>query len=101
MRTCSRCGNEFHGDPRECVCAACLKPRHIPEYGDPLSPRDQQVSAAVADGLSNKVIAARLGLSEGTVKVYLSQVYVKLGLSNRTELALWYVRQQRKVRHRR
>ena len=40
----------------------------------------------VAAGLSNKGIASRLGVSEGTVKVHLHHVYEKLGFSNRYKL---------------
>jgi DNA-binding NarL/FixJ family response regulator len=43
------------------------------------------VLALVADGLSNKMIAARLGLSDETVKFHLASVFGKLGASNRTD----------------
>lgn len=39
----------------------------------------------LADGLSNRQIAMRLGLSDETVKFHLSAVFAKLGVSNRTE----------------
>jgi DNA-binding NarL/FixJ family response regulator len=42
----------------------------------------------VADGLANKDIAARLGITEVTVKGHLGEVFSKLGCSNRTQLAL-------------
>jgi DNA-binding NarL/FixJ family response regulator len=52
---------------------------------EPLTPRELDVLAALADGLSNKAIAARLGISEETVKFHLSAIFGKLGASNRTD----------------
>jgi DNA-binding NarL/FixJ family response regulator len=53
-----------------------------------LSPRQRDVSVAVARGLSNAQIAAELGLTQGTVKAYLKDIFKALGVSNRTQLAL-------------
>lgn len=53
-----------------------------------LSERERSIARLVAIGLRNRVIAEDLGLTEGTVKVYLNRIYEKLGISNRTELAL-------------
>ncbi|WP_433473772.1 response regulator [Spirillospora sp. CA-142024] len=53
-----------------------------------LSPRERDVAAAVADGLSNPEIAERLYLSVGAVKAHISSSLGKLGLTNRTQLAL-------------
>jgi two-component system nitrate/nitrite response regulator NarL len=41
----------------------------------------------IAAGLSNKEIARRIKISEGTVKIHLHNVYTKLGVANRTSLA--------------
>lgn len=46
----------------------------------------------VAEGLSNREIAGRMCLGEGTVRNYLSSVLDKLGLRDRTQLAVWYYR---------
>jgi two-component system nitrate/nitrite response regulator NarP len=54
----------------------------------PLTPRERQIAAQVGRGLPNKQIAEALAMSEGTVKVYLHTIYQKLGIKNRTELAL-------------
>jgi len=50
-----------------------------------LSPRKLEVLALVADGLSNKGIAARLGISDQTVKFHVAAITAKLGAANRTE----------------
>ena len=54
----------------------------------PLAPRERQLISFVRTGLRNREIAERLGVTEGTVKVYLHAVFEKLGVSNRTELAI-------------
>jgi|SRR5580698_949904 DNA-binding NarL/FixJ family response regulator len=56
-----------------------------------LTPREQQVVALVADGLSNRNVARELGLSEHTVKKYLFRIFDKLGVSTRVELVLYAV----------
>lgn len=55
---------------------------------DPLSARELEVLAALCGGLSNKEIAAKLGLTEGTVKNHMTQVLSKLGALDRTQAAL-------------
>ncbi len=53
-----------------------------------LTEREREISELVANGLSNKVIATQLGISERTVKAHLNAVFRKTGLSSRTQLAL-------------
>jgi DNA-binding NarL/FixJ family response regulator len=52
---------------------------------DPLTRREDEVLQMMAQGLANKQIAARLGISEHTVKFHLSSLYAKLGVTSRTE----------------
>jgi two-component system nitrate/nitrite response regulator NarL len=56
-----------------------------------LTPREQDILDAVLAGASNKVIAAKLGLTEQTVKNRLTSLYRKLGVTTRLELALLVV----------
>ena len=53
-----------------------------------LSDRECEVIALVRDGLKNRDIAARLQITEGTVKVYLHRIFDKIGVRSRTELAI-------------
>ncbi len=67
--------------------------KHLAEtlaYGRhaPLAPRERELIGFVRKGLRNREIADQLGVTEGTVKVYLHAVFEKLGVSSRTELAI-------------
>lgn len=53
-----------------------------------LTPRERELIDLVRQGLRNRDIAAQLGVTEGTVKVYLHAIFDKLGVDNRTELAM-------------
>ena len=53
-----------------------------------LAPRERQLIAFVRKGLRNREIGEQLGVTEGTVKAYLHAIYEKLGVGNRTELAI-------------
>ncbi|MBI3028059.1 MAG: response regulator transcription factor [Candidatus Rokubacteria bacterium] len=59
-----------------------------------LSTQERKVLALVADGKTNKEIAATLGLSDKTVKNYLSHVFEKLNLSRRAEAAAFFARRR-------
>jgi DNA-binding CsgD family transcriptional regulator len=54
-----------------------------------ISPREAEVAALAALGLSNKEIAGQLFVSEGTVKTHLKRVFAKTGLRRRSQLSLW------------
>lgn len=52
---------------------------------DPLTPREIQVIELLVEGLSNKTIAVRLGISDQTVKFHVAAICGKLGAANRTD----------------
>jgi len=54
-----------------------------------LSAREREVLELVAEGLPNKLIARRLDISEKTVKAHLTSIYQQLGVTDRTQAALW------------
>jgi DNA-binding NarL/FixJ family response regulator len=54
-----------------------------------LTPRESEVLALVRDGLANKQIARRLGISERTVKAHLTSTFQRIGVVDRTQAALW------------
>jgi len=58
-----------------------------------ITPRQQEIIASVAAGRSNRQIAQQFSLSEDTVKRHLTNIFGRLGLSNRLELALFAVQQ--------
>jgi DNA-binding NarL/FixJ family response regulator len=57
-----------------------------------LSPREAEVLALVVEGLLNKQIAQRLGITERTVKAHLTSAYQRIGVADRTQAALWAAR---------
>lgn len=59
---------------------------------DELSPQEQKVLALVAEGQTNKEIAAALGLSDKTVRNYLSNIFQKLQITRRSQAAALYAR---------
>lgn len=64
-------------------------PSDAPEKSYGLTPRELEVIRLVTQGCSNREIAAQLKISEETVKRHLSNVFVKVGMSNRVELTLF------------
>lgn len=60
-------------------------PVHAGDGASELTPRETEVLRMLAEGLANKQIAGRLGISEHTVKFHVASVYTKLGVASRTE----------------
>ncbi|GIH69982.1 response regulator [Sphaerimonospora thailandensis] len=58
-----------------------------------LTPREREVLALIADGRSNRQIATALSVSERTARTHVSNILAKLGLSSRTQAALWAARE--------
>jgi DNA-binding NarL/FixJ family response regulator len=61
-----------------------------------LTKREDEVASLVAEGLSNREVCLKLGLSEHTVGNYLFRIYNKVGVSSRVELVLYLLRQRQK-----
>ena len=75
----------LHPKAASAVLRARAERRPLPE----LSEREREVLELVATGLSNQKIAARLGISEKTVKAHLTSVFRQLGVEDRTQAAVW------------
>ena len=80
------------GSPLHPAVAATVMQSVAAEERDPLTPREHEVLRLVARGLSNRLIARELALSEKTVKAHVSAVLGKLGVADRTQAALHAVR---------
>jgi DNA-binding NarL/FixJ family response regulator len=74
-------------DPK--AARALLSARRTPSEAEALSEREREVLAMVAEGLPNKIIATRLAISEKTVKAHLTNVFRTIGVTDRTQAALW------------
>ncbi|WP_107766774.1 response regulator [Nocardioides terrigena] len=66
-----------------------LGARHAAATEVDLTPRESEVLVLVRQGLANKQIARRLGISERTVKAHLTSVFASIGVVDRTQAALW------------
>lgn len=66
-------------------------PRNLPpaEQSDPLTPREREIAALVARGLTNSEIADELFITAGTAKTHLANIQAKLGARNRVGVAAW------------
>jgi DNA-binding NarL/FixJ family response regulator len=73
------------------LLAGVAPPRDLPP--EPLTPREIQVLELLVEGLSNKTIAARLGISDQTVKFHVAAISGKLGAVNRTDAVRRAIRQ--------
>lgn len=76
-----------------------MKTYKSPDYGAyGISEKEQSIIREVAQGRNNKEIAAKLYLSEGTVRNYISAILEKLELRDRTQLAVFYYKNSQKTR---
>lgn len=78
---------ELVGRIEQAEAVLSLPPAHADEAAlvESLTAREHDVLALVADGLPNRDIAARLAISDHTVKFHLASIFGKLGVSTRTE----------------
>jgi DNA-binding NarL/FixJ family response regulator len=74
-------------DPK--VARVLVDARRTQRPSRELSAREEEVLRLVATGLANKQIARRLGITERTVKAHLTSVFAQLGVTDRTQAALW------------
>lgn len=74
-------------DPK--AARALLSAHRTADPAASLSGREREVLAMVGEGLPNKLIAQRLSISEKTVKAHLTNVYREIGVTDRTQAALW------------
>jgi DNA-binding NarL/FixJ family response regulator len=78
-----------HDNAHDERAASVLDPA---ELGSTLTRREREVLLALSEGLSNRSIAGRLGITEKTVKNHLASIFAKLGAKGRTQAALIAVR---------
>ncbi|NCF67556.1 MAG: response regulator [Chloroflexi bacterium] len=69
------------------------RPSELPPTEDPLTTREVEVLRLLAQGLTNQEIAAQLVIGEGTVRTHVSNILSKLHLANRTQAALYALRE--------
>jgi DNA-binding NarL/FixJ family response regulator len=84
-------------DPR--AARALLDAASAPDPLDGLSARERDVLGLLLEGLPNKLIARRLGISEKTVKTHLTSVFRTIGVTDRVQAVLWAERQGVRIDH--
>jgi len=78
------------GSAEMTVCGNCGA-----DSGQVLTPREMSVAGLVAEGMSNHEVAGKLFLADKTAKNLVSVILQKLGVANRTQIAIWYLRPKR------
>ena len=78
----------------EILATALRQPKSINSQLSSLTNREYEILSLIAQGMSNKMIARELDISDGTVKVHVKHLLKKLGLRSRVEAAVWMVNQQ-------
>jgi DNA-binding NarL/FixJ family response regulator len=74
-------------DPR--AARSLLEAQSAPHPLEGVSPREREVLGLLLEGLPNKLIARRLGISEKTVKTHLTSVFRQIGVTDRVQAVLW------------
>ena len=78
-------------DPR--AARSLLDAQNAPDPLGGISPREREVFGLLLDGMPNKLIALRLGISEKTVKSHLTSIFRAIGVTDRVQAILWAERQ--------
>lgn len=93
LRKASRGEDVWRRDELRRVTGALATPRVSGDVEVPLTQRESEVLRQMAFGLTNKEIAQALGISYETVKEHVQHILRKVGVSDRTQAAVWAVRQ--------
>jgi DNA-binding NarL/FixJ family response regulator len=88
-----RGGNSWTREALRRVAGALATPRISADVDVPLTHRESEVLEQLAEGLTNKEIAFALGISYETVKEHVQHILRKIGVNDRTQAAVWAVRQ--------
>jgi DNA-binding CsgD family transcriptional regulator len=91
VATCRAMGATYDEGVARALLHQAVNPQPAPAPAPPggLTGREWEILTAVAEGLSNREVAARLVISEKTVARHLANVFAKLGVSSRTAAAAW------------
>ena len=94
IRTAASGGSAWTRDELRRVTGALATPRLAADVEGPLTQRESEVLRQLAYGLTNKEIAQALHISYETVKEHVQHILRKIGVSDRTQAAVWAVRKQ-------
>ena len=94
IRTASRGESVWSRDELRRVTGALATPRLVADVEVPLTQRESEVLKQLAYGLTNKEIAQALGISYETVKEHVQHILRKIGVTDRTQAAVWAVRNE-------
>jgi DNA-binding NarL/FixJ family response regulator len=92
LRAARRGEMQLHGVVARQLVTSMQSPPQAPDP-EALTPRESDVLRLLAEGYANKKIASELGISERTARTHVSNILAKLGLSSRTQAALWATRE--------
>jgi NarL family two-component system response regulator LiaR len=93
IRDVNRGESSLHPTIARKLIGELLRPVDLPPTPDPLTEREMEILRLVAQGLPNPEIAAELVISERTVRTHVSNILGKLHLANRTQAALYALRE--------
>jgi len=86
LRELAAGGNWIPDEMREAVARELRRRQHAVQILEPLTDREREIVTLASGELSNKEIARKLEVAEGTVKIHLNNIYAKLGVNNRASL---------------